>query len=157
MHRYVRALALVGPLLGSPRDAAAQGAEPNLLTSVKNLNCIFPLSVSAGWQDGEPAAMVRSGGVMKLRILDIDTQDGSARFEGASSSHVVAQLAGWNLHFLDIEPAGALSVTTVFSQVGREGQRKAVQSRTDYLPITLPRFVSTPTVSQHYGLCEPLK
>ena len=156
MNKYATALGLIA-LVCAPATVGAQGAEPNLLTSIKALTCVFPLSVSAGWQMGEPQANVKTGGVLTVKITEIDTQDGSAKFEGSTASHVVAQLAGWNLHFLDMQPAGALSLTTVFSQVSKEGKLKAVQTRTDYLPVTLPRYVSTPTVAQYYGECEAVK
>jgi hypothetical protein len=52
---------------------------------------------------------------------------------------------------------GTLNITTVFS--GAEGAKtfRAVHTRHDYLPLSLPGFVSDPSVSQHYGICETVK
>jgi hypothetical protein len=52
---------------------------------------------------------------------------------------------------------GTLTITTVFS--GEAGAKKfrAVHSRHDYLPMSLPGYVSEPSVSQNYGECEALK
>ena len=52
---------------------------------------------------------------------------------------------------------GTLNITTVF--VGEPNARvfRAVHARHDYLPMSLPGFVSEPSVSQHYGTCEATK
>ena len=49
---------------------------------------------------------------------------------------------------------GSVNITTVFSQEARDKKMKAVHSRHDYLQMSLPGFVSEPTVSQYYGECE---
>jgi hypothetical protein len=55
---------------------------------------------------------------------------------------------------MDIRPEGSLTITTVFSQESRNRKLKAVYTRTDYLPISMPGFASQPEVSQQYGECE---
>jgi hypothetical protein len=55
---------------------------------------------------------------------------------------------------MDIRPAGGLNITSVFQQVSRDQKLKAVYTRVDYLPISLPGYITQPEVSQHYGECE---
>ena len=150
-----RFLAVFGLLVLGAGAPSAQD-QFNVLTTVKSLSCTFPVSVAATWQAGEPNAEIRKTAVLSFKYDQIDVSESSARFVGptAAPEHVVAQLSGANLHFMDIRPSGSLSITTVFSAVSRDNKLKAVYTRTNYLPISLPGFVSQPEVSQRYGECE---
>jgi hypothetical protein len=99
---------------------------------------------------------VSSEGVLSLQIVDIDTEDGSARIQGATGtdSHVVARLSDQSLHFMETDVTGSLLVTTVFAHESRPGKLKAVHSRTSFLPVELPGFSAEPSASQYYGECE---
>jgi hypothetical protein len=70
---------------------------------------------------------------------------------------VTALLTISSLHFMERSVTGTLNVTTVFS--GEPGARtfRAVHTRHDYLPLSLPGYLSEPSVSQHYGVCETTK
>jgi hypothetical protein len=140
------------------RGAAPPPAAPaNPLPNVKSLKCTFPISVSATWEAGEPTAAVKKGGILTFQLDEIDTTESTANVTGlASGNHIVAQLSGWNLHFLDIRPTGSLTITTVFAQESRDKKLKAVHTRTDYLPVTIPGFQSKPDIFQYYGECEIL-
>ena len=116
-----------------------------------SLSCVFSLQTSGSWVDGEPSAAVKQAGRLELQFVDIDTAGGTAEVVGVSSNHIVAQLSGWNLHFLDIRPAGSLTITTVFGQESRDGKLKAVHSRTDYLPVSIPGFSPNRTPSSTTG------
>jgi len=149
-------------VLGGHSEASAQtpaappGSPPaNPLSSVKALACTFPVSTAGAWESGEATAQVKRGTPLSFRFTDIDTQESTADVVGmASVSHVIAQLSGWNLHFLDIRPTGSLTITTVFAQESREKKLKAVHTRTDYLPAAIPGFIARPDVFQYYGECE---
>jgi hypothetical protein len=52
---------------------------------------------------------------------------------------------------------GTLNITTVFVGEPNAKTFRAVHARHDYLPMSLPGFVSEPSVSQHYGTCETVK
>jgi hypothetical protein len=52
---------------------------------------------------------------------------------------------------------GTLNITTVFVGEPNAKTFRAVHARHDYLPMSLPGFVSEPSVSQHYGTCEAIK
>jgi hypothetical protein len=70
---------------------------------------------------------------------------------------VVSLLTVSSLHFMERSVTGTLNITTVF--VGEPNAKvfRAVHARHDYLPMSLPGFVSEPSVSQHYGTCEVTK
>ena len=134
----------------------AQGDPPNKLPALKRLKCQFSTSAAGAWQNGEVQARVKSAGMLSFEIDSIDTDDGSARFVGLSSepAHIIAQLRGWTLHFMDARPDGSLYITTVFSQESRPRTLKAVYTRTSYLPVSIPGFAAEPEASQYYGQCE---
>jgi len=141
-------------VLGWPGAPAGQGAETNALSKVKTLKCVFPVYASGSWKNGEPQAQSKTG-QLSIQIDSIDVQDGSARFVGAGeAAHINVQLSGWSLHFLETGNTGSVNITTVFSQESRAKKIKAVHSRHDYLQMSLPGFVSEPTVTQYYGECE---
>jgi len=133
---------------------AGQGAQSNELANVKALKCVFPVYASGSWKNGVPLAQAKNG-QLSIQIESIDVADGSARFVGTGeSAHINVQLSGWSLHFLETGNTGSVNITTVFSQEARDKKMKAVHSRHDYLQMSLPGFVSEPTVSQYYGECE---
>ena len=150
---FVVAAVLANILVAS---AQQRGAAPNPLNSVKGLKCSFLTSASAKWQDGEPQVQIRkSSGVLTITIQDIDPAEGSATILGAGgASFVTVKLTGSNMHFIDMRAGGAVTLTTVFSQESKDKKLKAVHTRTDYLQMSLPGFVSEPEVAQYYGDCE---
>ena len=137
-----------------PSAAPAQNAETNPLAKIKTLKCVFEAYATGAWKNGEPLAQAKVG-QLSIQIDSIDTQDGSARFVGVGeAAHIVVQLSGWSLHFLETGNTGSVNVTTVFTQKSRGAKLKAVHSRHDYLEMSMPGFTSEPTVSQYYGECE---
>ena len=152
-----RFVAILGSLILGVSTLSAQSSQFTMLGTIKSLTCVFPVAVSATWgETGEPNVAVKKTAVLTFKFDQIDTTESSARFVGptAAPEHVVAQMSGSNLHFMDIRPSGSLSITTVFGQYSRDQKLKAVYTRTDFLPISLPGFTSVPEVSQRYGECE---
>ena len=153
MPKYVASGVLVSSLLAAGIGQAQ--TTPNPLAAVKALKCTFPISASGTWKNGEPTAQLKTGPLVVFEYTEIDTAESTARVIGlVSSGHVVAQLFGANLHFLEMRSTGSLMLTTVFSQETRDKKLKAVYTRADYLPISIPGFTNSPEVSQHYGECE---
>ena len=137
--------------------AQAQSTDKNPLTGVKALKCRFSIYAVGAWakQTQEPGAQVRQPETLTLEIDEIDTDSGSGRVTGtAGPAEVTALLTLSSLHFMERSVTGTLNITTVFSQEARDKKMKAVHSRHDYLQMSLPGFVSEPTVSQYYGECE---
>jgi hypothetical protein len=136
----------------------AQSTDKNPLNSVKSFKCKFPVYAVGSWKNGEPKGEIRQTQEFTLDIDEIDTDSGTARVTGTSGpTHVIALLTISSLHFMERTVTGTLTITTVFS--GEPGAKKfrAVHSRHDYLPMSLPGYVSEPSVSQNYGECEALK
>ena len=153
MPKYVASGILVSWLLAAGIGQAQTA--PNPLAAVKALKCTFPISASGTWKNGEPTAQLKTGPLVVFEYTEIDTAESTARVIGlVSSGHVVAQLFGANLHFLEMRSTGSLMLTTVFNQETRDKKLKAVYTRADYLPISIPGFTNSPEVSQHYGECE---
>ena len=148
------ALAILVFCLFGSNAPHGQSPDANALARIKSLKCVFPVYTSGTWKNGEPQALAKTG-MLSIQIDAIDVQDGSARFVGVGeAAHIVVQLSGWSLHFLETGNTGSVNVTTVFAQETRGKKLKAVHSRHDYLQMSLPGFVSEPTVSQYYGECE---
>lgn len=149
-------LVLVTALLGSGSVAgSAQSTDKNPLATVKSLKCRFPVYTVGSWKTGEPKAEVRQAQQFSLDIDEIDADSGTARVTGtAGPTHVTALLTISSLHFMDRTVTGTLTITTVFTSDSNARKFRAVHSRHDYLPISLPGYVSEPSVSQNYGECE---
>lgn len=133
----------------------AQSTDKNPLAAVKSLKCKFPVYTVGSWKGGEAKAEVRPAQEFSLEIDEIDTDSGTARVTGTSgATHVTALLTISSLHFMERTVTGTLTVTTVFASEGNAKTFRAVHSRHDYLPMSLPGFVSEPSVSQNYGECQ---
>ena len=146
--------------LACAHAVSAQTTDKNPLAQVKALKCRFAVYASGAWSKTtqEASAQVRQPEQLSLEIDDIDTDSGSGRVTGtAGPSEVTALLTISSLHFMERSVTGTLNITTVFS--GEPGAKtfRAVHTRHDYLPLSLPGYVSDPSVSQHYGICEMTK
>lgn len=133
----------------------AQRTETNSFGSVKRLKCTFPLYVVGSWKNG-PHVQVKEAAQFSLDFDEIDADGGTAQVTGTSGVHDITVLLTPNsLHFMERSVLGALNITTVFaSETGAsDGKWRAVHSRHDYLPISLPDYESEPAVSQNYGAC----
>jgi hypothetical protein len=154
-NRLLVAAGVLGFVAGVSSTVHAQNSAPNVLTGIKNLKCSFSISASGSWVNGEAQAAIKKGPLTTFEYREIDTTESTANVVGlASSGHVVAQLFGANLHFLEMRSTGSLMLTTVFTQESRDKKLKAVYTRADYLPLSIPGFANAPEVSQHYGECE---
>jgi len=154
------AVAMVCLTLLTGRATLAQSTDKNPLAGVKAMKCRFSIYASGAWskQTQEPGAQIRQPETLTLDIDEIDTDSGSGRVTGtAGPAEVTALLTLSSLHFMERSVTGTLNITTVFS--GAEGAKtfRAVHTRHDYLPLSLPGFVSDPSVSQHYGICDTVK
>jgi hypothetical protein len=139
----------------SAHTAAAQSTDKNPLALIKSLKCTFPVYAVGSWKNGEPQAQIKQAAQFSLTIDQIDTDSGSGRVTGTSGPvEVTALLTVSSLHFMERSVTGTLNVTTVFVSEGGAKKFRAVHSRHDYLPMSIPGFVSEPTVSQNYGMCE---
>jgi hypothetical protein len=104
------------------------------------------------WKDGVPEAAVKPAR-LSLGFNAVDTQDGTAEVVGdVGKSHITVRVSGAYLHFMQVDPYGALHVTTVFSRETREGRLQAAHTRHEYTPVSLPGLTSRP--EQYIGECD---
>jgi hypothetical protein len=146
-------------VLACALTAAAQTTEKNPLAQVKQLKCRFSVYASGSWTKAqEPQAQVRQPETLLLEVDEIDTDSGSGRVTGtAGPTEVTALLTLSSLHFMERSVTGTLNITTVFAGEPDAKTFRAVHTRHDYLPMSLPGYQSEPSVSQHYGVCEATK
>jgi hypothetical protein len=143
--------AFLSVLIGET-PAFAQRSVEYRLSKVKSLKCAFSLYVTGNWKDGEAHAELKPA-KLALQFDDIDTDEGTARAIGMfGPTHMIARLAVWSLHFMEIGSSGTLNITTVFDKESRAGRLKAVHTRHEYTDVSLPGFTSRP--EQYYGDCE---
>jgi hypothetical protein len=151
------ALAVLTALFGLAvaRPVSAQSTDKNPLALVKSFKCSFPVYSVGAWKTGEPQAQIKQADQFTLTIDDIDTDSGSGRVTGtAGPVEVTALLTVSSLHFMERSVTGTLNITTIFVSEGGVKKFRAVHSRHDYLPMSIPGFTSEPTVTQNYGTCE---
>jgi hypothetical protein len=145
---------LLAALVAGPAPLA-QSTDKNPLAGVKSLKCKFPVYVVGAWKNGESQAQVKQAQEFSLEFDQINTEDGDARVTGtAGATHITALLTVSSLHFMERSVLGTLNITTVFTGDATARRLRAVHSRHDYLPMSLPGYVSEPTVSQNYGYCD---
>lgn len=138
--------------------AAAQVPNPPAprLVSVTSLNCTFATMATGTWKSGEAMASTRPA-KLALAFTSIDPQEGTADVVGGNSkAHITVRVVGNYLNLMQMDPYGAVYVTTVFSAETRAGKLQAVHTRHEYTPVSVPGFTSRP--EQYYGECEaPVK
>jgi hypothetical protein len=150
----VACLALAG-VLTAHAQIPEKNPDRNPLATLKSLKCSFPVSAAGSWKDGVPQPPQARSEEISFDVDSIDAQEGSARLVAAEPVYITALLTASSIHFMERTLQGSLTVTTVFSLEGTQGKLRAVRSRHDYLKMSLPGYVSEPTVSQHYGECAP--
>jgi hypothetical protein len=139
-------------LLAMPGAAQVPNLPSERLAKLTTLKCSFPTMATGTWIKGEPQATIKPS-KLTVGFAAIDTQDGTADAVGSSGkSHITVRLVGNYLTFMQIDPYGAVYVTTVFSTETRAGRLQAVHTRHEYTPVSAPGFTSRP--EQYYGECE---
>jgi hypothetical protein len=152
-------VAFLGTLAVLPVHAQIPEKNPdkNPLALVKSLKCTFPISSTGIWKGGLAQPPQTKTEETAFEVDSIDAQEGSARLIAADPVYITALLTASSMHFMERTLQGSLTVTTVFSLENAPGKLRAVRSRHDYLKMSLPGYVSEPTVSQYYGECVPGK
>jgi hypothetical protein len=139
-------------LAASTLSGQAPNAPPPRLVNATSLRCTFTVVTTGTWKDGVPEAAVKPAR-LSLGFDAVDTQDGTAEVVGdAGKSHITVRVSGAYLHFMQVDPYGALYVTTIFSRETREGRLQAAHTRHEYTPVSLPGLTSRP--EQYIGECD---
>ena len=90
-----------------------------------------------------------------MTISNIDVQDGTAEIVGPQGRRFATTVLSDGSLFVMESSRGAMHVTTVFAIESSPGMLKAVRAEYGYEYLTVPPFVTDPTVWQSYGECEP--
>ena len=121
------------------------------LAKATSLQCTFSTMAVADWKNGE-ASLATKPAKLAVSFTNVDVEAGSADAVGDSGkSHITVRVLGAYLHFMQLDPYGALYVTTVFDKETRGGRLQAAHSRHEYLPTAVPSLTSRP--EQYIGDC----
>ena len=122
------------------------------LAKATALKCTFSAMAVSDWKNGEAAIAIKPA-KLTIAFNQVDVEAGSAEAVGDSGkSHITVRVLGAYLHFMQLDPYGALYVTTVFDKETRAGKLQAAHSRHEYLPTPVPTLTSRP--EQYIGECE---
>jgi hypothetical protein len=122
------------------------------LSKVTALKCTFSTMAGSDWKNGEGTIATKPA-KLTVSFNEVDVEAGSAEAVGDSGkSHITVRALGSYLHFMQLDPYGALYITTVFDKETRGGKLQAAHSRHEYLPIAVPTLTSRP--EQYIGECE---
>ena len=122
------------------------------LSKVTSLKCTFSTMAVADWKNGEGTIATKPA-KLSVSFNNVDVEAGSADAVGDSGkSHITVRVLGSYLHFMQLDPYGALHVTTVFDRETRGGKLQAAHSRHEYLATQVPGLTSRP--EQYVGECE---
>ena len=139
-------------LVSATLSAQAPNKPPDALAKATALKCTFSAMATGDWKGGAGEAAVKPA-TLSVGFSAIDTQDGTAEAVGDSGkSHITVRLLGNYLHFMQMDPYGALYVTTIFNKETKPGRLQAAHSRHEYIPVVAPGLTSRP--EQYYGDCE---
>ncbi len=127
--------------------SAGQSIEERL-AGVKSVTCVFPVSATGTWKNGEPYAETRTA-ALTATFDEIVPDEGTARAVGVfGPSDIIVRLSTGNLHLVQSFKDGPLYVTTIFPKETRDGKLQAVHTRHEYTLISMPGFTSRP--EQYY-------
>jgi hypothetical protein len=123
---------------------------PRLLAA-KSLTCDFTALATGTWKNGAAEASTKPA-KLSISFAAIDTQDGTAETTSSSGkAHITVRVIGNYLTLMQVDPYGAVYLTTVFNAETKNGRFSAVHTRHEYIPVQVPTLTSRP--EQYYGDC----
>ena len=147
-----RALTLAAAV-ALPGGATAQIPDPSpaRLVTARALECRFTAMSTGTWKDGIAESSSKAA-TLTVGFKAIDTDDGTAESTvSGARSHITVRLSGNYLHLMQMEPFGALYVTTVFATATNSGRLQAAHTRHEFTPVSVPGMTSRP--EQYVGDC----
>jgi hypothetical protein len=149
----------VAAVAAAQDSPAAENKNPvTRLDNITALTCTFPVSSIGSWgkDDAPPTARVRAAGgpVLTVKVEKLDPPGATGEITAPTRAEAIVQQYGWNMHIMEPSRSGRMLMLTVFGRVSTGNKLKAVYTRTDYLPVDLPGFISEPEAAQYYGDCE---
>jgi hypothetical protein len=132
--------------------AQAPNAPAPRLVKATALDCTFSAMATGTWKDGVPATSTRPA-KLSIAFTSIDTQDGTADAVGdGGKSHITVRMVGNYLNLMQMDPYGAVYLTTIFNTETKSGRLLAAHTRHEYTLVQLPGLTSRP--EQYYGDCD---
>ena len=141
----IRAAALT-ILVAAPAAATTQAPDPSptRLVNARALDCRFTTMSTGAWKNGEAETSTKPSTVT-VGFKAISTDEGTAESTvSGARSHITVRLSGNYLHLMQMEPFGALYVTTVFATETKTGRLQAVHTRHEFTPVQVPGLTSRP-------------
>jgi hypothetical protein len=125
---------------------------PNPLSSIPTFRCSFPKHVSTELVGAVPVPLAGEEEFTFL-VADVNMRRGAARIvgSGGGSAEVTAILTATGLTVIEQTGLGNFIVTTIFTAGGADRVFRAVHSR------HLGDLSAPPSVSQHFGTCQPVR
>ena len=141
----IRATALA-ILVAAPAAATAQVPDPSpaRLVNARTLDCSFTTMATGTWKSGVAETSTKAA-KLTVGFKAISTDEGTAESTvSGARSHITVRVSGNYLHLMQMEPFGALYVTTVFATETKEGRLQAVHTRHEFTPVQVPGMTSRP-------------
>ena len=132
--------------MATPAVALAQipNPSPAQLVNAVALNCQFTTMSTGTWKDGVAESSSRPA-KLTVGFKAIDTEAGTAvATVSGARSHITVRVSGNYLHLMQMEPFGALYVTTVFATATKSGRLQASHTRHEFTPVSVPGLTSRP-------------
>jgi hypothetical protein len=140
------------PAQGKTTPAPPTAPPPNPLSLIPAFRCTFPSFAATEWHVGKPETEVGSESTFSFRVTNIDTRRNAARIvANRGSVDATAVLRDSGLTVIEQTGIGNFIVTTIFRAGGKDRVYIAVHSR------HLGDMETVPSVSQHFGTCEPIE
>ena len=141
----IRAAALT-IFVAVPVAATAQIPDPSpaRLVNARTLDCRFTTIATGSWKSGVAETSTKPA-KLTVGFKAISTDEGTAESTvSGARSHITVRVSGNYLHLMQMEPFGALYVTTVFATETTEGRLQAVHTRHEFTPVSVPGMTSRP-------------
>jgi hypothetical protein len=149
---HLHALTTVVVAIATVVGAQVPNAPAPRLVNARSLTCAFTVVATGTWRDGVAESTAKPA-KLNVAFASVDTDEGTADAVGAAGkSHITVRVIGNYLNLMQMDPYGALYVTTVFNTETKNGRLLAVHSRHEYTPVQLPGLTSRP--EQYYGDCD---
>jgi hypothetical protein len=142
-------LTLVSPVVAAQRQPPPP---PNPLSLVRAFQCTFPTYVATEWPAGGPVTREGKDENFTFRIAEINLRRSTARIVGTGGTVPASAMLGeTGLNVVEQTGLGNFILTSIFRSGGDGKVYLAAHSRHLGDPKTAP------SVSQHFGTCEPFE
>jgi hypothetical protein len=131
-------------LSAAPAGAQVPDPSPRRLVTAGALDCLFTAMATGTWTNGD-AVITSAPTRLSIGFMGVDTDDGTAEaVTSGAKSHITVRVTGNYLHLMQMEPYGAMYVTTVFATGTKNGRLQATHTRHEFTPVVVRGLTSRP-------------